>query len=160
MRCAGIHTPLVIDVSDFGKGLEVFNASAAALLEADPDHNLIFSVHLYWGIDDGADAQFISDMLDAAVAEDYPLIVGEFSGTAAASTVAASTTRPSSRRPQNWASAGTPGNGAPSNIFGGEGCDVLDMTPDRLFAHLRPGWATEVAVTSPFSIANTSSPIL
>ena len=50
MRNANIHTPLVIDAPDFGKNLDVLNASAQTLLDADPDHNLIFSVHLYWGI--------------------------------------------------------------------------------------------------------------
>jgi hypothetical protein len=32
----------------------------------------------------------------------------------------------------------------------------MDMTSDRLFENLQPGWAEEVAISSPFSIANTS----
>jgi len=32
----------------------------------------------------------------------------------------------------------------------------MDMTPDRLFAHLKPGWAHEVAISSPFGIQQTS----
>src|SRR5882672_661470 len=58
MREAGIHTPLVIDASDSGKDLDILNATADELILADPDKNLIFSVHLYWPISDGADADF------------------------------------------------------------------------------------------------------
>ena len=79
MREAGIHTPLVIDASDWGKDLDILNATADKLIQADTDKNLIFSVHLYWPISAGADADFIESKLHAAVAQSYPLIVGEFS---------------------------------------------------------------------------------
>lgn len=32
----------------------------------------------------------------------------------------------------------------------------MDMTPDRLFTNIKPDWAREVALDSPFSISNTS----
>jgi mannan endo-1,4-beta-mannosidase len=169
LRCAGIHTPLVIDAPDFGKNLDILNATAAALLEADPEHNLIFSVHLYWGIKDGADAQFIRDKLDEAVALSYPLIVGEFSVTGAVdpetfeSTCLADGNVDYQTILQKSAALGIgwyAWEWGPGNSFGGPGCEVMDMTPDRLFANLKPGWATEVATTSPFSIKNTASPIL
>ena len=79
IRAAGIKVPLVIDAPDFGKKLEVLNAAAAQLLAADPLHNLIFSVHTYWGITDGATPAFIKQQFEAAVALNYPLIIGEFS---------------------------------------------------------------------------------
>jgi mannan endo-1,4-beta-mannosidase len=44
----------------------------------------------------------------------------------------------------------------PGNDFNDPLCAVMDMTPDRLFAHLKPGWAQEVAVSSPFGIQQTS----
>jgi mannan endo-1,4-beta-mannosidase len=167
LRCAGIRTPLVIDAPDFGKDLDVLNASASTLLDADPDHNLIFSVHLYWGIADGADAQFISDKLDEAASLNYPLIVGEFSKFGAYNgndSVCAEGGRidyqaiikKTAELDIGWyAWEWGPGNG-----FGDPQCDVMDMTPDRLFRNLKPGWATEVATTSPFSIKETSRPIL
>ena len=34
-------------------------------------------------------------------------------------------------------------------------CDKMDMTPDGRFVHLKPGWAEEVAVSSPYGIKNT-----
>jgi hypothetical protein len=35
-------------------------------------------------------------------------------------------------------------------------CAVMDMTPDRLFAHIKPGWAHEVAISSPCGIQQRS----
>jgi mannan endo-1,4-beta-mannosidase len=79
MRAAGIHKPLVIDASDFGKNLIMLNDTAATLLAADPEYNIVFSVHLYWSISCGADEAFIRSNLRQAVDLDYPLVVGEFS---------------------------------------------------------------------------------
>jgi mannan endo-1,4-beta-mannosidase len=36
----------------------------------------------------------------------------------------------------------------------------MDMTTDNTIANLKPGWATEVVLTSPYSIKNTSASIL
>lgn len=167
LRCAGIHTPLVIDAPDFGKNLDVLNAAAATLLDADPERNLIFSVHLYWGIADGADAQFISTKLNEAVALNYPLIVGEFSKFGAFNgndSVCAEGGRVDYQTIiQKTAELGIgwyAWEWGPGNDFGDPLCAVMDMTPDRLFANLKPGWATEVATTSQFSIKNTAKPIL
>src|SRR5207344_1111158 len=79
IRNAGIVAPLVIDAPDWGKNLAVLDASAAALIAADPRHNLIFSVHLYWAKSCGFDANTIHTRLQNSVALKYPLIVGEFS---------------------------------------------------------------------------------
>jgi hypothetical protein len=158
MRRAGIHTPLVIDAPDWGKNLDVLNATADKLIQADTDKNLIFSVHLYWSISGGADAGFIQSKLNAAVAHGYPLIVGEFS--------------------KYGGFAGNDENGAPRSICGEFGeidyqtilkvcdeeeigwyawewgpgndvedplCSAMDMTPDGRFDHIKTGWATDVA---------------
>ena len=79
LRAAGIRTLLVIDAADWGKNLNLLDASAGALLAADPDHNLLFSVHLYWSIACGDDAKSIRRKLQHSVGLGYPLIVGEFS---------------------------------------------------------------------------------
>ncbi|MCB0228812.1 MAG: hypothetical protein KDH90_06720, partial [Anaerolineae bacterium] len=44
----------------------------------------------------------------------------------------------------------------PGNGYNDPLCAVMDMTPDRLFANLKPGWAREVALDSPFGIRQTS----
>ncbi len=167
LRSAGIHTPLVIDAPDFGKNLDVLNDTAATLLEADPDHNLIFSVHLYWGIADGADAHFIKGALEEAVAQNYPLIVGEFSKFGAFNgndSICAEGGRTDYetilKETQRLAIGWYAWEWGPGNGFNDPLCAVMDMTPDRLFTHLAPGWATEVATSSPNSIKNTAVPIL
>ena len=169
LRAAGIHTPLVIDAPDWGKDLGMLNNTAAALLTADPEGNLMFSVHLYWPLSDGADADSIQTRLQHAHGLWYPLIVGEFS------------------KYGGYAGKDEQGNPrsicgdfgeidyqtilkscyemeigwyawewGPGNDWGDPLCAVMDMTPDRLFAHLEPGWALEVALSSPFGIQQTS----
>jgi mannan endo-1,4-beta-mannosidase len=167
MRCAGIRTPLVIDAPDWGKNLAVLNDTASALLDADPDHNLIFSVHMYWGISDGADAGYIHDQLQAAHDANYPLIVGEFSQYGAYNGND-SICAPGGEIDYQAILAETNRLGigwyawewGPGNAYGDPPCVVMDMTPDRLFAHLEPGWAKDVALDSPYSIRNTAVSIL
>lgn len=167
MRGAGIRTPLVIDAQDFGKNLEILNRTAATLLAADPDHNLIFSVHTYWGIADGATPQYIRGQFEAAVAANYPLIVGEFSAFGAYNgnqSICAEGGRIDYKtiiaEAQRLGIGWYAWEWGPGNEFGDVGCKVMDMTTDRRFANLQPGWATEVATTDPNSIKNTAKNIL
>jgi mannan endo-1,4-beta-mannosidase len=152
MRNAGIRTPLVIDAPDFGKNIDVFtDGGAAGLLDVDP--NLIFSVHTYWGISDGADANFIKGKFDAAVNAGYALIVGEFSkwgafnptgsvcegdGECAYNTIMTE----ASARGIGWYAW----EWGPGNEFGDDTglCTRMNMTTDGTFASLQPGWATDV----------------
>jgi mannan endo-1,4-beta-mannosidase len=167
MRAANIHTPLVIDASTFGKDLDILTASAPTLLANDPDHNLIFSVHLYWGIHEGADANFITTKLEAAVAANYPLIVGEFSqfgadigdgdichenGRVDYVTIVEQT-RLKSIGWYAW-------EWGPGNAFGGAGCEIMDMTTNGQFATLQNGWPKDVVLDLPGSIRNTSTRIV
>jgi mannan endo-1,4-beta-mannosidase len=167
MRTAGIGTPLVIDASDWGKNLDMLDATAPTLLTADPDNNLLFSVHLYWPKLGGADANFIRSKLQNSVGLGYPLIVGEFSQfgawagegvsvCSAAGEIDYQTILEKCHKHEiGWyAWEWGPGNakGEPPDPL----CAVMDMTPDRLFDNLKSGWATEVAISSPYSIRNTS----
>jgi mannan endo-1,4-beta-mannosidase len=170
MRSAGIRVPLVIDAPDWGKNLEVLNASAARLLDVDPERNLMFSVHLYWSISCGANADFIHTQLRNAVALDYPLVVGEFSafGGFPCGEPGGSICGPSgaidyrtilkechSNQIGWYAWEWGPGNaqGDPPDPL----CVIMDMTPDRRFEHLNSGWAKEVVLSSPFGIRATSN---
>jgi len=152
---------------------------------------LLFSVHLYWGLNtpdgnpDGklADASFIQSKLQEAVDVGYPLIVGEFSKYGAWVPIRGENgeilkgengeilgkiscdsdgeidyktiIEVCDQNKIGWyAWEWGPGNdqGHPPDPH----CVVIDMTPDRLFANLKPGWAEEVAISSPHSIKNTS----
>ena len=166
MRAAGIHVPLVIDAPDWGKDLAMLNSTAAALLAADPEGNLIFSVHLYWSLSCGADAAFIRSNLQQALDLGYPLVVGEFSqyGGFPCSDPAASICSPAAEIDYRTILAAChelqlgwyAWEWGPGNDFNDPLCAVMDMTPDRLFAHLKPGWAQEVALSSSFGILQTS----
>ena len=164
MRDAGIRTPLVIDAPDWGKNLTVLTAAAPALLDADPEHNLVFSVHLYWPKAFGADAEFIRTHLQLAADAGYPLVVGEFSryGAYAGGASICSAGGETDYR-TILAECDRLGIGwyawewGPGNTGGGDPlCDVMDMTADATAATLKAGWATEVVVTSPYGIAATS----
>lgn len=167
MRAAGIRTPLVIDAQDFGKNLEILNRTAAGLLAADPDRNLIFSVHTYWPANNGATPQFIKGQFEAAVAANYPLIIGEFSAFGAFNgnaSICAEGGRVDYKtiiaEAQRLGIGWYAWEWGPGNIFGGAGCDIMDMTTNGRFDTLKAGWATEVATTDPNSIKNTAKAIL
>lgn len=164
MRAAGIHTPLVIDASIWGKNLDRLDTTADRLIATDPEKNLLFSVHLYWSISDGADANFIRSKLEKSVSLGYPLIVGEFSHFGGFAGQDMSICSPNGEIDYKTIIEVCHHNEigwyvwewGPGNDFKDPLCAVMDMTSDRLFAHLKPGWAEEVAVSSPFSIKNTS----
>jgi len=54
IRNAGIHVPLIIDADRWGRNAYSVINNGQYLLEQDPDHNLIFSWHLWdpynWGM--------------------------------------------------------------------------------------------------------------
>jgi mannan endo-1,4-beta-mannosidase len=80
MRTAGIKTPLVIDATGCGKDLDILVPTAANLIQHDPEHNILFSVHPYWSkldISLYATPTFIKDQLAKAVTNNIPLILGE-----------------------------------------------------------------------------------
>ncbi|NYT10462.1 MAG: cellulase family glycosylhydrolase, partial [Methanosarcinales archaeon] len=158
MREAGINVPLVIDATDDGKNIEILNDTAGELINADPDKNLIFSVHLYWSKFSGADADFIRSKLQAAVDRGYPLIIGGFSkyGGVAGNDEEGNPRSICSEFGEidyetilkvcdeleiGWyAWEWGPGNAAVDPL-----CEAMDMTSDGRFETLKSGWATDVA---------------
>ena len=153
MRGAGIHTPLVIDGSQWGQNIDMLQAVGPGLITFDPEHNLIFSVHTYW--DDPSGARITAE-IDQSVSMGLPLIVGEFAQHAVAGCGSApfayKTLLSLAQRsqigffPWSW---GTVRNSDCQND------QPFDMTTDGTFAGLQ-GWGAEVAVTDPNSIQKTS----
>ncbi|MEY4545445.1 MAG: hypothetical protein RL685_1640 [Pseudomonadota bacterium] len=74
-RSAGIRHTLVIDSNGWGQQANTVLTQGQALLAADPQHNLLFSVHMY---EEYRNAQTIRDTLARAVNAQLPFIVGEF----------------------------------------------------------------------------------
>jgi len=155
IREAKIHVPLVIDGTDWGKNINILQSQGPYLIEADPDHNLIFSVHMWWPKMYGFSESNIEKEIKQSVEMDLPLIVGEFSqmhGSCDDDKI-------------------TPNNAIPYRTiikqcylyeigwiawswFGN--CNPLwDMTSDGTYDQLYD-WGLEVAVTDSYSIQNTS----
>lgn len=75
MRDAGINHTLVIDANGWGQESATVLRDGQALLDSDPERNLLFSVHMYQSF--GSDSA-ITAALQGAVDQGLPLIVGEF----------------------------------------------------------------------------------
>ena len=151
LRAAGIHVPLVIDGTDWGKNIDVLQSEGPALIAADPDHNLIFSIHMWWPRMWGYTEQTVIDELAESVAMELPLMVGEFgnrwnmtpSGQIPYLTILEQTDLDDiGMFPWEWG----PGNNPQT---------WLDMTNDSTYDTLF-GWGLEVSVTDEHSIANTA----
>jgi len=164
LRTAGIRTPLVIDGAEWGKNLEQIVRVAAEVIQHDPARNILFSVHTYWPIKYGADANFIRGQFESAVNQNVPFIVGEFSkyGAYAGEKISPCsedgridyvTILSECQRLQiGWlAWEWGPGNTGEGDLL----CENMDMTTDSTFATLR-AWGLDVAVTRPDGIRQTA----
>lgn len=75
LRAAGVPHTLVIDGNAWGQGLDPILTHGAALLAGDPEHNLLFDLHMY-GLWNGEGRP--AEALDAAADAGLPLLIGEF----------------------------------------------------------------------------------
>jgi mannan endo-1,4-beta-mannosidase len=149
MRAAGIHVPLVIDASGYGQNINGLQANGPTLTQNDPDHNLMFSIHMWWPYMWGHTDQEVIDEMAESVNMNLPLIVGEFGNKWDDSTQGGIPYKTIIQYayqdqigylPWSWG----PGNNPQT---------FLDMTTDQTYATLN-GWGLEVAVTDPSSIKN------
>ncbi|RYU97307.1 3-coathanger stack domain-containing protein [Emticicia agri] len=77
LRNAGLKCPITIDATDCGQNIEALISAGPTLLANDPDHNVIFSAHLYWNNDNYTTR--LTNAANNAAAAGICLIVGEFS---------------------------------------------------------------------------------
>lgn len=153
MRAAGIHTPLVIDAGRWGREYRDLLSEGPALLAADPDHNLIFSAHLY----DALSRDEYIDFFGRARQSGLVFIVGEFANREPPgcgrdidyrALIEEADAHEIGYLPWSW------GDNDPSGRFNTD-CALFDMTETFSYDSLRD-WGLEVAVTHPASIQNTS----
>lgn len=78
IRKAGIHVPLMIDGTSWGQNINILQSCGPTLIEADPDSNILLSVHMWWPKMYGHDAQEVIDELNESVELNLPIVVGEF----------------------------------------------------------------------------------
>ncbi len=158
IRAAGIKCPLVIDASDWGKNLGQLRNTGQYLVNIDSEHNLLFSVHMYWAVSDGADAAYITNELQQSVDMNLPFIVGEFSykfnrgKECTLETDYNAIIKMCRENEIGWLAW----EWGPGNEFADPTCDIMNMTMDSYFNTLKDTWAKVVAETSPYSIQNTS----
>lgn len=151
MRLAGIHVPLIIDPPDWGKNINALQSEGPALIASDPDHNLMFSIHMWWPRIWGYSDATVMNEIRESVEMELPLIVGEFGNrwdeTEEGKIPYLTIIKQCQQNEIGWiAWSWGPGNQPQT---------WLDMTRDGTYESLF-GWGLEVAVTDSFSIKNTS----
>ena len=180
MRNAGIKTPLIIDASDCGKNLDILISTGPTLMQHDPEHNIMFSVHTYWSkldIQLNAQPTFIKDQLQKAANANIPLLLGELCAyggfpnssdetlicsPAGAVDYQTFLVEAASHNMGWMAWEWGPGNGffkrKPVVL-----CPQMDITTDGTYnsivnvsANDVNAWGKEVVITSPHSLKNTS----
>jgi mannan endo-1,4-beta-mannosidase len=88
LRNAALKLPLVITGNAWGQGCKPIIDGAPALIQADPQHNLLFDLHIYTYIsyplpgasntEAGGEPPRVAACLDEIAAYSIPLVVGEF----------------------------------------------------------------------------------
>jgi mannan endo-1,4-beta-mannosidase len=68
---AKLHVPLMLDAPDCASSIHAWPAIGQELIDHDPDHNLLLSVHAYWAARDGM------PHIAAAVNATLPIVFGE-----------------------------------------------------------------------------------
>jgi len=155
IRNAGVHVPLVIDAPDWGKNINVLQATGPGLIEFDPDHNLIFSIHMWWPKMYGYDEQDIIDEIAESVEMELPLIVGEFSQMHGQCNTDVITDNNSIAYLTIIEQCQLNQMGYIAWSWFGNCNPFWDMCSDGTYATLYD-WGLKVAVTDPNSIQNTS----
>jgi mannan endo-1,4-beta-mannosidase len=157
LRGAGLRLPLMIDAAGYGRNVDQLLRLAPQLVESDALHNVIFSWHVYNPGD--AEAARIDASFAAARAAGLALAVGEFGPV---SPGACHLSVPYAHVVDAAASAGIGWLAWSWDNFNGD-CDLgsgsaFDMVSDGIHAStLVDGYARDVVVNLPGSIANTSA---
>lgn len=160
LRNAGITVPLVIDGIDCGKNLEVIVQKGPSIINHDPLHNILFSVHTYWPMNNGATQPFITAQLEAANSAEIPFIVGELSKYGAYAGEGVSVCSAAGQVDYEWIAAECQRLGigwlawewGPGNAGGGDPlCTIMDMTTNNTYATLT-GWGLALATNNTYGL--------
>lgn len=72
IRDVGLRMPIMIDAPDCGTSISAFRMVGQELVDADPRHNVLLSVHAYWGGDYDGTSEVVP-----AVNSNLPIVFGE-----------------------------------------------------------------------------------
>lgn len=76
IRNAGLHHCLMVDAAGWGQEVASLTMKAQTILSADPDHNIIFSMHLYETA--GATETLVRSNITNVLNQGVALVIGEF----------------------------------------------------------------------------------
>jgi len=77
LRSVGYTFPFVIDAADWGKNENYITNTWAAIQQSDPQRNCLFSIHPYWVEDMATQQTRFTNLMNAVVSNNIPLIIGE-----------------------------------------------------------------------------------
>lgn len=151
LRGAGIAPPLIVDAPGWGQDIDRLQSSGPKLIAADPAHNVMLSVHMWWT--DGTGERIRAELRES-IALGLPLLVGEFGPYAVhecpkhafdlAALLAEAQAQGIGWLPWSW-----------GNVKNRDCPGYFDMTTDGTYAGLS-GWGRAVAIDDPNSIRETS----
>jgi chitodextrinase len=157
LRGVGYTVPFIIDADGYGQNENSILNTWNAILQSDPQHNIIFSLHPYWkdAVTQNLQTRF-TNVFNAVVANNIPFMIGEGPQQAGWD---CSTTIPYSWVMQQcqtneigwlvWTwGAVQDGTGGCANNF--------DVTTNGNFGSWSNTWGQAIAITDPNSIQNTS----
>lgn len=154
IRDTGVVLPLVIDAPQWGQNIDVIQATWQELTEHDPQHNLLFSVHMWWNDPDGTRVRSeITESVDAGM----PFIVGEFAQHAVANCDQdpfAYEVLLEEAQAEGIGWLAWSWGGVDNSDCADEGS--FDMTVGGVYGEWEEPWGESVAVTHAASITNTS----
>jgi mannan endo-1,4-beta-mannosidase len=155
LRTAGYEVPFMIDASTWGQDETNIVKTWAAIRDADPRKNCLFSVHTYWT----KDAQVRLDALvKRVVADEIPLLFGEAPQPKVGQTC--STDFPYVSLMQQCQTNGIGwlvwSWGAVNNGDCGRPDSAFDITTDGQYGHWQHSWNRDVVVDNAYSIQKTS----
>jgi mannan endo-1,4-beta-mannosidase len=156
IRATGFKGPLVIDAPQWGQDIDRLQASGPALITADPLHNLMFSVHMWWSDPEGAR---VKQELQQSAEMNLPLVVGEFAQHAVylcdQSPFAYSVLLDEAHTREigwlAWSWGGVTNNDC-------QGMGTFDMTNGGEFGTWTGKWASDVAVDHPQGLKTALRP--
>jgi mannan endo-1,4-beta-mannosidase len=151
LRKVGYTMPLIIDGPSWGSNITLLFATGPDLIQADPLHNILLSVHTYWIDPDGSTTK---SKMQQAESNGLPLIVGEFAdvknGDCNSGSFNVSVLMQEAQDRQigwlAWSWGAVKNSDCPGKF---------DMTSDGTFSGLQ-NWGLAVATTDANSIKNTS----
>lgn len=151
LRQAGYKTPLMIDAPGWGKDIDTLQAAAPALIEQDPQNNILLSVHMWWPAMWGYDEQRVRAEIIESVQAGLPLVIGEFGNRWDDSPEGKIPYQAIIKTALEYDIGFMPWSWGPGN----KPQQHLDMTDDGTFEGLT-GWGREIMLDESYSIANNA----